>query len=138
MCCSDVLHDRCVPPYARLACGGGIDFPLTLPLPLGLANVENSTLKSFALVRRYRMMRVLAWGLYDESNRAMCVASKVFMSLRSYVPASIRSAISDVLIVVMVSFSASVICFKISCLRRDTCVLSSAVPWHCVMRRIGN
>ena len=76
------------------------------------------------------MMRVLAWGLYDKSKRAMCVASKVFISLRSYVPASIRSAVSDVLIVVMVSFSASVICFEISCLRRDTCALSSAVPWH--------
>ena len=65
MCCSDVLHDLCVPPYARLAYEEGLDFPLILPLPLGLANVGNSTLKSFALVRRYRMIRVLAWGLYE-------------------------------------------------------------------------
>jgi hypothetical protein len=55
-----VFHDLCVPPNVRLWFAGELDLPLPLPLLLGLANVGNSTLKSFALVRKYRMMRKLA------------------------------------------------------------------------------
>ncbi len=133
-----MFQDLWVPPYVRLLFAKGLDFLLGLPLPFGLANVGNSTLKSFALVRRYRMMRTLARGLYAASNRAIWVASKVFMSSRSYVPASMRSAVSEVFIVVMVSFSASVICLEINCLSRATCAFVKSVPWHCVMRLTGN
>jgi hypothetical protein len=30
ICCSDVLHDLCVPPYTRLACEEGLDFAFAL------------------------------------------------------------------------------------------------------------
>jgi hypothetical protein len=64
-----------------------------LLLNLVLEKDGESTLKSRARVRRYRMIRTLDVGLYAASKRAMCVASNVLRSSSLYVPLSIRSAV---------------------------------------------